>query len=88
MMQARPNLNGNTSEAFLDALNTLALTTSRARAALNEVRCTCTHGRNYQTVQEPDAAREADLRAVAAMDLDLRAILAWTEKAMQDIGHG
>jgi len=63
-INARPNLNGNTSDDFRESARQLIVATTAARKALYAARADVFHGRNYQTVANPDARAE-DLKILS-----------------------
>ena len=64
-MNAKPNLNGNSPESFLDAGSKLHLVATTAQISMREALCEITNGRNYQLSQNAGAARSEDLARVA-----------------------
>ena len=64
-MNAKPHLNGNSPETFLNSgerLHTIAVTTKKqTRDALSEI----THGRNYQHTPHHEMGRISDLARIA-----------------------
>jgi hypothetical protein len=64
-MNAKPNLNGNSPESFLDAGSKLHLVATTAQISMREALCEITHGRNYQLSEDAQSDRKEDLDRIA-----------------------
>jgi hypothetical protein len=84
-MKATPNLNGNTRDDFVDALSSASRKADALLAALNEVRSTCLHGRNYQTSPDSGAARNDDLHAVSLLLNRVQSVRVWLDNAGEQL---
>lgn len=60
MVNARPNLNGNTPKDFEDAANQLEEAIDAVEQALRTISGNILHGRNYQHI--PDSEKNRDAR--------------------------
>lgn len=67
MINAKPNLNGNTPDDFVDAAESLYATASETGIVVKRALAEILHGRNYQCSVNPDAAREADLARISVI---------------------
>lgn len=67
MIHATPNMNGNSSQSFKEvgrSVHSAALELEGVLRDVNEI----VHGRNYQTVSNPNVSRDQDVkRLMAAM---------------------
>ena len=64
MLSARPQMNGNEAGDFRKAARTLIDAQDALEDAIRFVSMNVTHGRNYQHLENADAARNVDLEAV------------------------
>ena len=64
MIHARPNLNGNSVQDFMSAMDELEDSITNVEETLYKIRGGLFHGRNYQTVENPTESRQADLDQV------------------------
>ena len=60
MIHARPNSNGNTPQHFRRVAQHLVAVHNELENAIREANMNVFHGRNYQTVEDPDAKRQID----------------------------
>lgn len=65
MLNARPNMNGNSSESFKTVARNIHSSTLDLEFALQETN-EILHGRNYQTVDNPASKRDMDLKRLHA----------------------
>lgn len=72
MINATPNLNGNTDEDFHNAAQKLHDAAMCVEAALITVRTHVLHSRNYQTLLNPHDARREDLEVVQQVEQDTK----------------
>ena len=67
MLNAKPNMNGNSAQSFKDvgrSVHSAALELESILCDVNEI----VHGRNYQNVSNPNVSRDQDVkRLMAAM---------------------
>lgn len=63
-LNARPNRNGNTRSHFRQAFVDLEAAKQAMEQAIRTLSMNVVHGRNYQTVENADAARKTDLAKV------------------------
>lgn len=61
MINARPNLNGNTPKDFNQRALRLSKALATVEAELQEIGAEVCHGRNYQTTDNPAEMRNADI---------------------------
>lgn len=69
MINAKPNLNGNTERDFFDAALQLSKAVTQVEEALGNMRANVFHGRNYQHIedwQEKSARAGDDLQQAHA----------------------
>jgi hypothetical protein len=89
MINAKPNLNGNSEKDFFDAALKLSQAITQVEEALGNMRANVFHGRNYQhiTVWQMNSARAGDdsQQAHAARAVATLQSFAWTvaNKAME-----
>ena len=70
-MNAKPHLNGNSPESFLDAGDKLLTVASVAKTSMREALCEITNGRNYQLSEDARSARSEDLARIAKINAAL-----------------
>lgn len=74
-MRFRLNMNGNSADDLKQQFDTLQRLTLAAIRHMETM--DVTHGRNYQTLQNADAHREADRMEVVAMRKKLEDVRGW-----------
>jgi hypothetical protein len=71
MINARPNINGNTSEEFTAAARQLHNAAKAVREAVSLIKRDIMDGRNYQTLANPIDGRTADRGRLAQIEMAL-----------------
>ena len=76
MIHARPNSNGNEPKHFRRVAQQLVAVQLELENAIHEAAMNVVHGRNYQTVEDPEGGRTADIEVLDALRLYARGIQA------------
>lgn len=67
MVNARPNLNGNTPKDFNQRALRLSKALATLEAEINEIAAEVCHGRNYQTTDNPAELRNEDIERLKTL---------------------
>lgn len=76
-LHAVPNINGNTPQVMIDRMLAVASAVRALEAALATLHSDYAHGRNYQTLDNPDTLLHLDRSVICAAAQEARSIGSW-----------